>query len=220
MIEATEILRHNNDWITFIFLTILFLLAIAKFLFKEKLLHTGSLILYKRYLLIYFNKDKSVVFNKFQILLFLIQLLALSVLLFLGNSYLNNGFDSGSEIDFYFILAGVAAYFGFRYVVGFLLALTFNIKREYTKIVYDKISYFGNVILWILPLLVLSVYTIEFKELFFAITMIVFLFLLIVRYALFLLNNKKLIFNNLFYFILYLCALEIAPLIIILKSSV
>ncbi len=217
---ATEILRQNNDWITYVFLTILLLLAIAKFFFKDKLLHTGSLIIYKKYLLIYFNKDKSAVLNKFQIVLYLIQLLALSVLFFVGKSYLENEFNSGTIVDFYIILGGVTAYFSFRYIVGFLLALALNVKKEHNKIVYDKISYFSNIILWILPLLILSVYASDFKKLFFSITVTLFVFLLIVRYVLFLSNNKRLFFSNLFYFILYICALEIAPLIIILKSSV
>ena len=216
---ATEILRQNNDWITFVFLMILVLLAVAKFFFKDKLLHTGSLILYKKYLLIYFNKDKSVILNKFQALVFLVQMLALSVLFYVGNSYLTNEAHTGSIIDFYIILGTVAAYFCIRYIIGFLLALALNIKNVHTKIVYEKISYFGNIILWILPLLLLSVYASNYGKLFFSITLIMFAFLLVVRYVLFLSNNKKLIFNNLFYFILYLCALEIAPLIIILKSS-
>ncbi|NQV78269.1 MAG: DUF4271 domain-containing protein, partial [Lutibacter sp.] len=67
---------------------------------------------------------------------------------------------------------------------------------------------------------VLSVYLSEYKGLLFEITFLVFLLVLILRYVLILLNNKKLIFNNLFYFILYLCALEIAPLIIVLKLTI
>ena len=219
MTGATEILRQNNDWITFVFLIILFLLAVAKFFFRDKLLHTGTLILYKKYLLIYFNKDKNVILNKFQGLLFIIQILALSIIFFVGNSYLTNGAHLRSIFDFYLILGAVAAYFCFRYIIGFLLAFALNIKNVHTKIVYDKTSYFGNIILWIIPLLLLSVYASDYRELFIAITLIMFVFLLVVRYVLFLSNNKKLIFNNLFYFILYICALEIAPLIIILKSS-
>jgi hypothetical protein len=58
------------------------------------------------------------------------------------------------------------------------------------------------------------------KELFFKITFLVFVILLVLRYSLVLVNNKKLITNNLFYFMLYLCALEIAPLAIILKLTI
>ena len=219
MISATEIIRQNNDWITFVFLIILFLLATAKFFFRDKLLHTGSLILYKKYLLIYFNKDKNVVLNKFQALVFIIQLLVLSILFFVGNFYLTNEAQSGTIFDFYIILGTLATYFCIRYVVGLVLANALNINNVHSKIVYDKISYFGNIVLWILPLLLLSVYASDYRKLFISVTLIMFAFLLVVRYVLFLSNNKKLIFNNLFYFILYICALEIAPLIIILKSS-
>jgi hypothetical protein len=220
MIGATEILRENNDWITLVFLIIFILLAIAKFSFKDKLLHTSSLILYKKYLLIYFNRDKNIILNKFQALLFVIQLLAISMFFYIGSSYFIRESQSVTINDFYFIFGAVAAYFCLRYFVGWLLALALNINDLHTKIVYDKISYFANIILWILPLLLLSVYASSNGKIIFSITLIIFTFLLVVRYVLFLANNKKLIFNNLFYFILYLCALEIAPLMIILKSSI
>jgi hypothetical protein len=42
-------------------------------------------------------------------------------------------------------------------------------------------------------------------------------FLFIARFVLYSVRNKNLIFNKLFYFILYICAFEIAPLFVLLK---
>jgi hypothetical protein len=55
MFEAKEIFTKNNDWILFIFLFILFLLAIVRLSFKDRLLHTNTLFIQKKYLKQYFN---------------------------------------------------------------------------------------------------------------------------------------------------------------------
>ena len=85
---------------------------------------------------------------------------------------------------------------------------------------FEKINYLNTVILWILPFLIFSNYTENYKELFLNITAVLVLAFLVLRYLLLILNNKKLILSGFFYFILYLCALEIAPLIIFLKLTI
>jgi len=220
MFEAKEIIQQNHHWISIVFLAILIFLTEAKVLGKDRLLHTVSLFLSKKYLFIYFNKEKNDILNLFQFLLFMVQILVLALLLFFANSLWQ---FSGrlNELNGYLLLVGVVGlYFCFRYLIGLFLAEIFNIKNRYNKIVYDKVSYFNNLILWILPFLILSAYANIHKELFLKITFFILVILLILRYVLVLVNNKKLIVNNLFYFILYLCALEIAPLAIILKLTI
>jgi hypothetical protein len=114
---------------------------------------------------------------------------------------------------------GVILYFGFRFVLGFSLAYVLNLTNVYKKILFEKINYFNALILWIIPPLLFLIYTDKNQNLFLWITIILLVILLILRYGLILNNNKYLIFKNLLYFILYLCALEIAPLLIILKLT-
>lgn len=220
MFEAKEIIHQNDNWVSLIFLAILIFLTLAKVFCKDRLLHTAMLFLSNRYLLIYFGKEKNDIVNLFQFLLFMTQLLGLSLLFYFANNLWQ--FSSGfNDLNGYLLLVGsVGLYFCFRYLMGLFLAEIFKIKNKYNRIVYDKVSYFNNLILWALPFLVLSAYSNIHKELFFKITFLAVAGLLILRYSLMLVNNKKLIINNLFYFILYLCALEIAPLAIILKLTI
>ena len=81
-------------------------------------------------------------------------------------------------------------------------------------------NYLSNLMLWSLPLILLSFYLQFFKSATLKITILFFIIMLVFRYVLLLINNKKLILNNLFYFILYICTLEIAPLILILKLTI
>ena len=220
MFEATKIIQQNNDWITLVFIIIFMVLALSKVLFKDRLCHVFKLFFLKHHLSIYFNKGKIEPFNLFQALLFIVQLLVLSLLFYLSNIYFQFQLFLFNSDSFILIVCWVGLYFSVRYLIGVLLAFLFDLEKEYSKIFYDKISYFNSLILWLLPFLIFSVYISEYKRLFLEITLTLFVLLLVLRYGLILLNNKKSIFNNLFYFILYLCALEIAPLIIILKLSI
>ncbi len=219
MFEAVKIIYQNRDWITVVFLAILIVLTIAKVVHNERLSRTNTFFLSRKYLSIYFNKEKRKLLNGFQILLFSVQLLVLSLLFFLTNVYFQFQDELLNFRGYLLILFLVGLYFGLGYVLGFLLAYLFNFKEEYSKIVFEKLNYFNNLILCVLPFLFISVYLKYYNKLFFEITVVLFMLLLIVRYVLILSMNKKLIYNNLFYFILYICALEIAPLIIVLKLT-
>jgi len=220
MFEAKEIIHQNHHWVSLVFLAILIFLTWAKVLYKDRLLHTASLFFANKYLFIYFNKEKNDVINLFQFLLFMVQLLVLALLIYFANNLWQFSDKLNALNGYLLLVAGVGLYFCLRYLIGLFLSEILNIKSKYNRIVYDKISYFNKLILWILPFLLLSVYANIYKEFFFKITFFVLVILLILRYGLVLANNKKLIVNNLFYFILYICALEIAPLAIILKLTI
>jgi len=220
MFEATKIVNQSNDWITIVFLAILLVLVSLKIIFKERFLHTNKLFLSKKYVSIYFNKDKGIISNIFQPFFFVVQLLALSLLFYLINSYFIISEKFFAFNGYILIFSAIGFYFCLRFLLGLFLAYLFDLKGIHKKITFDKTNYFNNLVLWILPFLMLSIYSFNLKDVFIKILILLFVILLIIRYSLVLLNNKKLIFNNLFYFILYLCALEIAPLVIILKLTI
>jgi len=220
MFEATKIIHQNNDWITIVIIVIFIVLTLVSLLFKERLSHGNTFFLSKKNSSIYFNKGKAKLLNLFQIALFIVQLLVLSLLLYLANLYFQVHIQSLNFESYILIFCSVGIYFLLRYLIGLFVAFLFNFNSQHSKIVNDKINYFNNVVLWILPLLILSIYATKHQKIFLEITFVVFVSLLTLRYCLILVNNKKVIFNNFFYFILYLCALEIAPLIIVLKLTI
>jgi hypothetical protein len=220
MFEAKEIIGNNNDWVTAVLLFIFFGLTLVRMLYKERLYHESTFFISKKYLSIYFNKEKGKLLNVYQTVLFIVQILVISLLIYLGVKLFNIRPISNELSNFIVVFLAVGFYFVIHYLLSFLLSYLFNFTNEYVKIAYTKTSYFNNLILWILPFLVFGVYGNEHAKLFQEITFLILTFLLTLRYGLILLNNKKFIFNNLFYFILYLCALEIAPLIIVLKLTI
>lgn len=219
MFEAKEILPQNTDWIVLVFFVIFSILTFLKISFEDRLYHTITLFFSKKNLSIYFNKEKINVFNLYQSLFFLVQILIISLLFYVLIGYFKTFFQPLNFKTYTLILLGVILYFGFRFVLGFSLAYVLNITNVYKKILFEKINYFNTLILWIIPPLLFFIYTDKNEDLFLWITIIMLVILLILRYGLILSNNKYLIFKNLLYFILYLCALEIAPLLIILKLT-
>ena len=220
MITAENIIRQDNDWITMAFLIILVVLAVQKRLFGNRLLHTSIFFFKKNKLVSYFNKEKRTFFNLYQVLSFVVELISLSLLFYFITFIFNvdvgtNGIDLFLKIAF-----GIGFYFLIRFLIGNIFSVIFNLEKLYKKISFEKMNYFNNLILWILPLLVLTAYSKYFENISFKITLIVFVILVLIRYVVLIINNKKLVFNNLFYFILYLCVLEIAPLVIILKLTI
>ena len=219
MFEASKIIHQNNDWITLIFIFIFMVLTVLKVVYKKRLSNGLTFFISKKYLSIYYHKEKNKLLNLFQSLFFIVQLLVVSLIIYLANTYFHFQPKLLTFSGYILLFFGVALYFSLRYLIGLLFALLFDFKKEFRKIVYDKTNYLNNLILWILPFLVVSIYIPEQKK-FLEFTFLVFILLLILRYSLLLINNKNLIYNNLFYFILYLCALEIAPLIIVLKLTI
>jgi len=217
MFESPFILSQNNDWITGLFILILVLLTGLKFFYQERVTFSGIHFFSKNYMSIYFNKDKNKNFNIFQSTFFLIQLIVLSFLCYFVSLKFNLNVQVFKLHPFLNILLSICFYFLFRYLIDYLLSVMFNLKKEIKRLLFSKMSYFHNITLWLIPFLILLNYIENYKDIILNITLIIFLSLLILRYSLLLYHNKKLIFSDLFYFILYLCALEIAPLIIIIK---
>jgi hypothetical protein len=219
MFEAKEIISQNNDWISFIFLGVLVLLTFIRIRYNDRILHTTTLFFQKKYLFIYFNKEKNSVFNGFQTPFFLIKTMTISLLLYHINIFFNINSSLIWLKGYGIILICVSIYFLIHYLIGLLISEALSFQKPYKKVVFDKLNYFNNVILWILPLVVIYTYTDSYKVFFFNFLFLFSIVLLVLRYGLLLVNNKNLIFNNIFYFILYLCALEIAPFVIIFKLT-
>jgi hypothetical protein len=220
MFEANKIVHQNYDWVTFLFLLLLLLLAVVKLIYNERLLHANLQFFSKKYVNIYFNKEKYSITDVYQVSLFTVQLAVFSLLFYFGKSHLMGIENAINFKDFTLITTIVLIYFFSRHAAGKLIAFLFNLQGVHHKFMHFKISYLNNFALWMLPLLALYIYYFKLNFLVFKFLGGVAFVLLILRYALFVLNNKKLIVNNLFYFILYLCALEIAPLIIFLKLTI
>jgi len=212
--EATERILVSNDWITIILLIIISLLIYNKIKHPLRFKNLQTLIYNNSYINNY-SKSTPLVFNTFNIIFYFVFIFIISLLLYVGLNHYELKFNSSNKLLFLLIILYVFSFVIIRFILGFLLSLIFEIENEQQYFSFVKLSYLGNFSLIILPLLIINFYI---SSIFFSqFLIIIAILLLFYYYYLQIKNNQKIVFSNMFYFILYLCALEISPFIIIYK---
>lgn len=207
----------NNDWITLVFLFVFLLLVIAKLIYKERLFELFTLFFSKKYLIKY-SKESPLIFNGFNSLLFLILITAISlIILIFIIEYRAELINNESFYLFLKINIGVSLFFFFRFLLGYLLGLLFDVKQQQLLLSFTKMSYLFNSILFTLPFLIFTFFVKKHNLLVFQFTLLLFSTLLIIRYIFVFRTNKSFLHKQWFNFFMYLCALEIAPLMLVLK---
>jgi len=220
MIFLTSSRLIANDWITIAFIIMFLLLGFAKLLFKERLTELVFLFFSKNYLLNY-GKENQLIINGFNTVLFIVQIIIFSLFVLAYIAFYKMEILIDGSLDVFLkICLNLTVFFLFRYLIGKLLGVLFDVKQQQEFLTFAKMSYLYSVSLLILPFLLFIFYTKTYNLLIFQLLIVVFTILLIIRYVVIFQNNKNFIFRNLFYFILYLCALEIAPVLLIFKIFV
>lgn len=207
----------KGDWFTVVFVLIFLILGVAKYLYKDQLSELAIVFLNKRYFL-NFGKESLAVFSNFNKLLFSVQVLVFSLFLFLFIQFFFSEYLAGNTLYLFLkIVVGIALYFAIRYSLGKFLATLFDLNKMQTQLNFSKMVYLFSISMIILPFLLLVFYIKSYNFMVFQLSAIILSILLIVRYVFVLKNNKSLLKNGLFYFIVYLCALEMAPILVVFK---
>ena len=209
--QAIERMPFSNDWMTLVLLLlfgVLFLINIvdsAKF--KEILFSLFKISFLEQEI-----DDNYQFINGFQLLFSFFSVVVLS-LVFFDIKVVYFGVNSSIFEGFFKVFLGLLGYFLLKNLVEFVLVYLFFLKRKITYFMISKTNYFFAISVYIFFVLLLKQYA-HLNPVF-----IYYFagFLFLVSFIIYLINNKNLILNHLFYFILYICALEIAPLLIVFK---
>lgn len=217
MTEAVDRIVNSNDWITILLLLVIALFIYTKLRRPERFQKLQTLLINNSYINDY-SKSTPLILNGFNIVFYVILIIVISLLLFVAINQYNSAVSTYSVNYFFLIFIYVFSFIILRFILGFLLGVLFQKEKEQQYFSFLKISYLSNFSLIMFPLLILNFY-IGLKWYSNALV-IAALLLFLYYYGLLIKNNQKMIFDKLFYFILYLCALEIAPFIIIYKLLV
>ena len=209
--EALQRSVLSNNWITLIFVFSILLLFFLKLFTTTKL---------KGYVTSLFNKgfveieaeENYWALSFFHVGFSLFTFLMLSVTTFFLISQFNN--SSALLLEDYLVSTSyLFSYVVLRFLVVFALFSVFQFKSKLSFFMTSKRGYLYSISIGLLFLNVFYFYTFQYQDLLF--TGFVALFSL--RFSLILINNKNLIIKELFYFILYLCAFELAPLFVLFR---
>jgi len=200
----------SEDYITLIFIFGVILLFVIKITDAKRLLGYTTTFFTQGFIEKTIEQNFSFI-NTFYLLIqfFSITTISLSLYFFITPEY----FRGDYKLILILILS-VTLYFIIKQVTLFLLLKIFQIKEHLNYFVYTKNGYLYTCCLLLFPFLILYQYTFKSK----VFLGLIICLLLIFRLFLISKNNKKVLTEHFFYFILYFCTLELAPLLLIYKT--
>tara|TARA_B100000780_G_scaffold92344_1_gene63989 strand:+ start:3343 stop:3987 length:645 start_codon:yes stop_codon:yes gene_type:complete len=210
--EAVQRDVLSNNWIVLIFIFSIGILFFLKIFNTDKLKGYATSIFNKGFIEIE-AEENYFRFSFFHVgfSFFFLLMLTVSIYLTMHQNFQKEAF---LFLDYLEVSKYVLLCLTIRYVADFLLIILFEIRDSLvTYFFFSRRSYSYSISLGLLILNILYFYT--FNSYYFLIFGIIALFS--IRYLLILYYNKNLIIKELFYFILYLCAFELAPLFVLFK---
>ncbi len=198
----------ESDWATVIFVVAMVLVASARTVFEARFAEFLNLGASDKYIKVY--RDSSHLRSGFTVALFIVQLVSISFFLHLSLSYFGFGVKS-DWVRFVRIFTLLSVFVLSKFLFEQIIGSVFRIEELVEQFNLQKVSYRTYIGLLLLPVDLILFYNNSIsKTLVFAIITIVLLANLL-TYVVSLKNYQNLLASKLFYFILYLCALEIAP---------
>jgi hypothetical protein len=202
-----RILEHR-DWATYLFVFSFVLIAITKTAFETRFSEFLRILVTDKYIKVY--KDTSHLMSGFTILLFIVQIISFSFFIQL----VLNFFGYVSKTD-WIIFIRIFTFFGIfvlsKFLIEKIVATIFNIEEFAEQFNLQKVSYRTFIGLILLPINIYLFYNNTPANILIYITIAVILIINLFSYLVSLKIYQNLLIGKLFYFILYLCALEIAP---------
>lgn len=204
----------SNEWFTVFIVLGLLAIAMSKQFFSVRFNDFVGVLGNSKYLKIYSRDQKFI--DGFDSLLFFNLIVSLSIFGFLVYSTLvvPIHFDI---LLFLKIIFGIAALVLIKVLLERLIGSLFDIDKLIDSYLFQKTSYLNFSGFILLPINVLLLYTLTPSKLVIYISIGLLVLINSIGLITSFKNHQKLILNNLFYFILYLCALEIGPYLILYK---
>ena len=201
-------LSDNSDWVTLLFLICFATIAVTKSVFENRFGDFANLLFSDKYIKVY--RESSNLKNGFTIALFFVQVISFAFFIQISLSLF--GYASKTDWILYIRIVTFLLFFILsKFLVEKIIATTFNIEEFMEQFNLQKITYRTYIGIIILPInIILFYYNAVSQNIPIAIITIILL-LSVLTYSLAIKKYQNVIFSKLFYFILYLCTLEIAP---------
>ncbi|MBW8242238.1 DUF4271 domain-containing protein [Muricauda oceani] len=211
--EPIEKTIVSLDWMTITLFVGLVILALGKYLFHKKFLNFIILPFNDKYILLHNKKGQFS--HWFYLLLTLFQLVNFSLFIFLVLTTFDLFPVEGTVINYLLILGFLALFELVKFLLQMFTGFVFNNIGFVGGLIFSKISYlnYSSIIICMANILLIYITTNSKTTIYVALAMI---FLINgIGLTKLLKNHQKALFPYFMYFILYLCTLEIAPLVII-----
>ena len=207
------------DGFTIIILLNIIIVTLAKALNNSKFKQFIFIYLNNSYLK--FSTNNNSFLSSFNSLLNINYLISLSVYISIFLSYSNPGVNNNFDISIFLKTLFVVVLFIYtKYLFEILVGWSFNIRKVIITFNLQKNSF--NKLIGIIIILFnsLSIYSFPGSVTFIKISVFFVILLYLVGLYKVIILNDKLILSNMFYFILYLCTLEIVPILFFINELI
>ncbi len=204
----------SNEWYTILIVLSLCVLTLAKQVYANRFREFLGVVGNSKYLKIYSREKK--LFDKFDSLLFLNLIISLSIFSLLCYTTLIDPllFDIILLVK---IALGIGIVLLVKSFLDRIIASLFEINTIIDAYIFQKTSYKNFIGILLLPINVFLVFVIPPNPAIFYVILGVLILINLIGLITSIKSHQKIIIHNFFYFILYLCALEIGPYIILYK---
>ena len=214
-LEAIERYTTANDLLTLIILLVLLLLVLAKKIFQPRFEDFVSLITSGKYMVIKSREHKALF--GFNILMLIIHILSISLFLFiLYRTFVPSNIENAGLILLR-IITGYSFFVLLKIFVEKIIANVFDIDDYIDQYLFQKHTYRNFISIMLFPVSIFLVYMHNLNKVLLYIILGLFFTAMILTFVRIIIKNEGQVTNYWFYFILYLCALEITPYIILYK---
>jgi len=203
----------TDNWITILFVFLIGILVLLHYIFESKFKDFIPFFKKEQFYIKYFKTFLKT--DLFFLLFVIFNILVYSFLIYKVYLYYKN-LENNNHLVLYLKIISISFWYVIiRFIIGEILVRLFKTKDFYESLMYYKWIFLSKNATYILPfLIVFHYYNFAFS---FVILAVIVAIILVYNYLILIYKNQKNIFKHLFYFILYLCALEIAPLFIYFK---
>lgn len=208
MMQLSERILVNKDWATILFVLAIAIIALNKSLFSVRFNEFMKLGYSDKYNKVY--KDTNNLLNWFTISMFVIQLISFSFFILLLLSFFNYT-KTDNYITYIQIITFLFVFVLSKFLIEKIVGTAIDSESVVDQFNLIKTNYRAFLGFILLPVNIVLYYNeIPIKEVFYVI-LGVFLLYNVFTYYFLVKTYQKMIVGKLFYFILYLCTLEIAP---------
>ena len=203
-----------NDWYTGIIMLSLGIIVSAKLLKQNRFIDFMRLLGNSNYLKIHFKDHRF--FDPFDILLFINFCTNAVLTLILTHNYYTSMADL-THADFVKLVVVLGLGFITKMLLELGTGMLFEIEKLSHSYVFQQVSILNFLGVLLLPLNSLFIFSPVDKGTLLVIIMTISVLIILIGLFKSIKSYQKLLINNLFYFILYLCTLEIGPYVILCK---
>ena len=214
--QYVERYTESIDWITIFLATCFILFTVTKYAYPKRFDEFVRLPLNNKYFFVHGKNDD--IKHPFNVLLFVTQVISVSLFIYLILDFYDPDRLKSNPWLFVQICTAYAFFVLIKFLIEKIVGTIFNIDTIINSYLYQKLSYRNLLGIAVFVANLILFYVVEPSKVF----LFIFLGILVVLNCIALINSYKtlwkLILSNFSYFILYLCALEIAPYLILYKT--